>query len=262
MTKYVGLNSVGIYSNYLVIINMLNSFINVIYNSITSSLGNLIVTEKADKRLEIFKIMDFIGFCIYGFCGMCLFNLFNPFIKIWAGEQYLFSTEIVGIIVLNFYITGMRVPLGTIKSAAGIYSQDKYIPLIQSLVNIIVSIILAKSIGVIGVLIGTLVSSVIPTINRPHIVYKYVFEKKSYKYYIIYLRNMIVFILGIILTNIIIQFINIQNSYLNLLVIGIISSFVYSIFIVILYRKTNEFEYLIEQVKNIFRGKKNGRKIS
>ena len=158
MTKFIGLNAVGIYSNYLTIITILNSFINIIYSSIISSLGNL-AKENEEKRLKVFNIMDFFGFCIYGYCSVCLFVLLNPFIKVWAGEHYLFSIEIVAIIVLNFYMTGMRVPLGTIKSAAGVYTEDRYIPLLQALTNIVVSIILAKYIGVLGVLLGTLVSS-------------------------------------------------------------------------------------------------------
>jgi len=252
MTKFVGLNIVGVYSNYLVIINMLNTFINTIYSSIISSLGNLVAKENPIKRLEIFKIMDFIGFVIYSFCGICLFNLFNPFIKIWAGESYLFSSEIVAIIVLNFYITGMRVPLGAIKSAAGVYSQDKYIPLIQSAINIIVSIILANYLGVMGVLIGTFVSSLLPAVHRPYVVYKNVFEKKPYEYYIAYVKKFIIFVLGVFLTNIIICFIKIDNPYLYLIITGIISGIIYLIFVFIIYRKTNELRYIRDYVKSIY----------
>lgn len=252
MTKFVGLNSVGLYSNYLVIINMLNTFINTIYNSIISSLGNLVAKENANKRLEIFKMMDFIGFCIYSFCGVCLFNLFNPFINIWVGEEYLFSVQVVAIIVLNFYATGMRVPLGTIKSAAGVYAQDKYIPLIQAVINIIVSIILANYFGIMGVLIGTLISSLVPAIYRPYVVYKYIFERKANEYYRTYIKNFVIFILGVILTSIIINVVNVKNIYLYLIIAAMISSIVHFILIFIIYRKTTEFKYIKNYIKNIY----------
>lgn len=249
MTKFIGLNAVGIYSNYLTIITILNTFINIIYSSIISSLGNLIAKENEEKRLKVFNIMDFFGFCIYGYCSVCLFVLLNPFIKVWAGEHYLFSIEIVAIIVLNFYMTGMRVPLGTIKSAAGLYTEDRYIPLLQALTNIVVSIILAKYIGVLGVLLGTLVSSLIPAIDRPYIVYKYVFNKKVTEYYTRYLKNIII----VVFTTIVIYFVtsnlNIKNLYIQLIVICIIATIIYVIIIIVFYRKTVEYVYIKDQIK-------------
>lgn len=249
MTKFIGLNAVGIYSNYLTIITILNTFINIIYSSIISSLGNLIAKENEEKRLKVFNIMDFFGFCIYGYCSVCLFVLLNPFIKVWAGEHYLFSIEIVAIIVLNFYMTGMRVPLGTIKSAAGVYTEDRYIPLLQALTNIVVSIILAKYIGVLGVLLGTLVSSLIPAIDRPYIVYKYVFNKKVTEYYTKYLKNIII----VVFTTIVIYFVtsnlNIKNLYIQLIVICIIATIIYVIIIIVFYRKTVEYVYIKDQIK-------------
>ena len=249
MTKFIGLNAVGIYSNYLTIITILNTFINIIYSSIISSLGNLIAKENEEKRLKVFNIMDFFGFCIYGYCSVCLFVLLNPFIKVWAGEHYLFSIEIVAIIVLNFYMTGMRVPLGTIKSAAGVYAEDRYIPLLQALTNIVVSIILAKYIGVLGVLLGTLVSSLIPAIDRPYIVYKYVFNKKVTEYYTRYLKNIII----VVFTTIVIYFVtsnlNIKNLYIQLIVICIIATIIYVIIIIVFYRKTVEYVYIKDKKK-------------
>ena len=249
MTKLVGIVSVGIYSNYLTIVNMLNSFINILYNSITASLGNLVAKENEEKRLEIFKIMDFVGFCIYGFCGACLFNLFNPFIKIWAGEQYLFSTEIVAIIVLNFYMTGMRVPLGAIKTAAGVYAEDKFVPIIQAIANIIFSIVLAKYIGVLGVLLGTFVSSLIPTVNRPYIVYKYVFNKSTSEYYRRYIKNVLLFVIGTGITFLITTLIKIPNDFLNLLIDGVIVLITYIGIIFLVYKNSEEYMYIKERIK-------------
>lgn len=249
MTKFIGLNAVGIYSNYLTIITILNTFINIIYSSIISSLGNLIAKENEEKRLKVFNIMDFFGFCIYGYCSVCLFVLLNPFIKVWAGEHYLFSIEIVAIIVLNFYMTGMRVPLGTIKSAAGVYTEDRYIPLLQALTNIVVSIILAKYIGVLGVLLGTLISSLIPAINRPYIVYKYVFNKKVTEYYTRYLKNIIIFVFTTIVIYFVTSNLNIKNLYIQLIVICIIATIIYVIIIIVFYRKTAEYVYIKDQIK-------------
>ena len=102
ISAFINVATVGIYSNYLTIINLLNNFINMIYNGLGASLGNLVATESDDKKEEIFKKMNFIAFCIYGLCSVCMINVFNDFIKIWIGEKYCLSLSIVIMIVRNF----------------------------------------------------------------------------------------------------------------------------------------------------------------
>mgnify|MGYP002582582604 CR=1 FL=1 len=197
ISAFININTVGFYSNYLTVINLLNTFIMMIYNGITASLGNLIVRESYEKKEQIFKIMNFLAFIIYGYCAVCLINLFNIFINIWIGEKYCLEFPIVLMIIINFYLTGMRVPSGIMKSAAGLFDVDKFTPLIQAIINLIVSIILVQKIGLIGVLIGTFISSiVIPCWQRPYLVYKYVLKKSSKQYFIEYLKNIIIIVIS------------------------------------------------------------------
>ena len=108
LCKLVGIIDVGLYSNYLLIYNSLNTVYGLLFQSLTASVGNLAATEDSEKSENVFNIISFAGFWIYGFSSICLLNLFNPFISIWLGKEFLFSISIVLVISINFYLYGMR----------------------------------------------------------------------------------------------------------------------------------------------------------
>lgn len=254
ISTFINISVVGIYSNYNMVITMVNGFIVLFFNSITASMGHLIATESEERKLEIFKIINFIGFWLFGFATIAFYNLLNPFIELWLGQEYLISQHILVIVLLNYYLTGMRVPVHTVKAAAGLYDEDKYTPLLQSLVNLSVSIILVKKWGLAGVFIGTLVSSILlPCWQRPYIIYKYVFKKSSREYfskYLIYISTVIITTLGISwVSNLYLSEVN----YGTFLIRMIICTVIPNIMFILLFGKTAEFKYLFSMMKKMIR---------
>lgn len=252
ISSFIDIYMVGIYSNYLTIITLLNNFTYMIFNNLTASLGNLVAIEGQEKKEDIFKKMNFIGYILFGFCSLMLLNLFNDFIKIWIGNDFCLNFVVVIFIVLNFYLTGMRIPSATMKSAAGLYDVDKFTPLIQSVVNLIVSIILAQKIGLLGVIIGTAISSILlPNWQRPYLVYKHVIKKSSKDYF----KNLILFTIFICLLSIctisINSFIKLNNNIVTFIFKSISTTVGFTIGIIICYRKTEEYNYFKDIVKKI-----------
>ncbi|WRK53694.1 hypothetical protein SD457_00695 [Coprobacillaceae bacterium CR2/5/TPMF4] len=103
ITKFVSLSATGIYSNYLIIISSINSFLTQIFSSITASVGNLISEKDENKIYSVFKNILFLNFLLYLITSGGMFIIFNDFITIWLGEQYTFSLYIVFFICLNFF---------------------------------------------------------------------------------------------------------------------------------------------------------------
>ena len=86
ITKLVSLAATGIYSNYLLIRNMINGFIATLFNGITASMGNVVAVENNEKKLEIFDAVFFCAFLIYSIEATCFMSLYNLFIvDIWIG---------------------------------------------------------------------------------------------------------------------------------------------------------------------------------
>ncbi len=160
ISKCVGLEAVGLYSNYTLIVNAINGILAKMFNSIIASTGELVVTSEKGHLKQVFNRILFANAWLYGLCATCFYCLLQPFISFWAGEDYLLSNSAVLIISINFYLTGMRKTTWIFKDAAGIYRQDRYKPLIEAIINLLVSIPLALKFGIAGVLLGTIVSTI------------------------------------------------------------------------------------------------------
>lgn len=250
MSKFIDLSTVGLYSNYTMIMNCVNSFLITIFNSAAASFGNLISSENEDSVYNKFEIFNFLAFWLYGFSSLAFLFLLNPFIELWFGEEYLIGMSVVLVVIINYYFTSMRVPLGVIKSSAGIYHQDKYIPLIQSLVNLVVSIIAVKKLGLVGIFIGTLVSSILVAFpTRAYFVYKYVFKKKVYYYFVDFFKYFSIIVFEGLIIYIIFDFISFPNLIINFIFKIIIICIIPNLINLIIYLKSNIFKQFIQIVK-------------
>lgn len=161
MAKFVDLGTVGLYSNYLMITSALTTAMSLIYNGIMASIGNVGATENDEVKEQIFNRIDFFTQWLLGFCTVCLFCLLSPFISLWLGEAYRFPMRIELLICLNFMVQGFRQSVITTKNAMGLYWVDRHKALITAFLNLGISIVLGKRIGVAGILLGTLISSLL-----------------------------------------------------------------------------------------------------
>jgi O-antigen/teichoic acid export membrane protein len=93
------------------------------------------------------------------FCG--LYVLFNPFVELWVGKEYLFSDTVVAAMAFSFYLTYMRKAVCMFKDATGLYWNDRYKPLAESVINLVASIYLTIHYGVVGVVVGGIISTLL-----------------------------------------------------------------------------------------------------
>lgn len=185
ISKFVGLVAVGIYSNYTLIINSVNSVLARVFSAITASVGELAISEDTEHTEQVFSRILFANIWMYGFCSICFVCLLQPFIRLWLGSEFVMSMITLLFAAVSFYITGVRKTVNTFKDASGIFWNDRYKPVIESVCNIVFSIPLAIRFGVSGVLAGTILSSlIVPFWFEPYVLYKNLFNK-SCRWYLI-----------------------------------------------------------------------------
>lgn len=249
LSSFVSLTAVGLYSNYYLITNALNIVISQVYNSITASIGNLCATDSPKKQYNVFKKINFLTFWIYCFTTTCLVILVNPFIEIWIGKEYLFSMSIVLVIIINFYLSGMRKSVLAFREAAGLFYRDRYKPIFEAIVNLVISIILAIKFGTIGIFLGTLISTVTVCFwIEPLILYKYEFHIGVKKYFIDYIKKGLLMV-GICLFVYILCLPSLGNIYINFIYKLLICIIVPNMTLFLIYKNSNEFQYFY---KNLF----------
>lgn len=188
MSAYIGTVAVGIYSNYYMIIQIIQNTLNNLLGSFTASLGNHILSTQAEEHYTLYKRLHFANMWISVFCTSCLYLLINPFIQVVWGKDLLFSKDIVLILCINFFLTSSRAVNGSFSNAAGMFRYDRIRPLIEAFLNLIISIILAQKIGVAGVFLGTILSSFFTVWWRePYLLYTKVFDQKISSYFVTYI---------------------------------------------------------------------------
>ena len=247
---FINVITVGLYSNYTMIIGQLNGLITNILYGIGSSVGNLIAIEKKEKVYEIFKVVNFISFWIYSVGSIALYNLIEPFID-WAfGEGLLLDKLSLIILLINFYLTGMRVAINIFKSKAGIFSQDKYVPLLEASINLGSSIILVKFLGLAGIFLGTTISTIsIPLWTQSKIVYNQIFNKSVKEYFKRYSLYIGLTLMSLLLVSILCKVVVISSKVIEIMLKGIISISIPSLIYIIVFFKTKEFEYILSLIK-------------
>lgn len=160
ISAFIGLGSVGIYSNYKMVLTNIGYLLNKIYGAFTAGIGNLTAMEGSEKIYQIYRILNFGIFWLYGYVCVGIFVMINPLIELFFGKEYLFPLSLVFVITLDFYLNGMRQIVLQFKSARGLFWNDRYKALAEAAINVICSIALVKIYGIIGIFIGTVLSNI------------------------------------------------------------------------------------------------------
>lgn len=175
ISSIIGTITVGIFTNYTTITIGIKRLVVSIMKPVSPLLGDMI----ADKTVDDFKLektlraYTHIIYVISVFTLIPTLVLLNPFIQFIYGEKYLLDANISRLLVLDLYITFIHRGCCDIINGQGLFTKDKYIEYFAAVLNIALSIFLAYRIGVIGVLLGTVISDFFTWVGRSYVVYKY-----------------------------------------------------------------------------------------
>lgn len=249
ISMFVGVISVGIYSNYLLIIGSVGTLLSIIFNSITASVGNLNSTDDEGKKYFIFNVINLLNFWMYGLCSIIMFVVATPFINLWIGKDFTMSAVIVFVVVINFYIDGMLNATWTYRETMGLFVHGKYRPIISATINLIFSVILVRKFGIIGVFIGTTITRITTNVwFDPYVVFKYGFNLPVRIYYFRYIKYFLLFMFTGALVSNIVNHIFVSNTLIDVIGMGVTSLIIPNIIFIAIFRKTKELKYLL----NIF----------
>ena len=198
---FLGLKAVSRNDSYALIQMLLRSIFGTLFNSLNASVGNYHATKTEEETHTLFEALHFAGFWFYTFCTASFFLLVNPFISLVWGEKYLFSLPVVLLISINFYIYGIRQIPVTFKEALGLLYQDRYKPIIEALINLVLSVLLVKPFGIIGIFAGTFVSMVSTSLwVEPYILLHYGFHRSTKSFWLKNIKYLLIGTTGIGLT--------------------------------------------------------------
>lgn len=255
ISKLIGLASAGLYSNYYTIIHPLQTITNQIFESIVASVGNLTATVKdgnVEHLMETFYDVFFFAFWIFTFCSICLLNLLHPFIEfMWLRNRgWLLDNATLYVLVLNFYLYGMRRPVLTFRDATGAFWNDRFKPIFESIINLVASILLAKPFGIAGIFLGTLVSTVTTSLwVEPMVLYHNVFYAHMRKYFARFFSYTAVGLVICVITTWLCS--HVGYSLISILPRALICLTVPNLLLLVVFYRTKEFQYFRRLGKTI-----------
>lgn len=202
ISKFVGLSSVGVASNYTMIINSLNGILWNGLSSLTSSFGNFNVDSTIGQRRKLFNELFLCSYWLYGFMTIGIITLANSFVQLWVGSNYLVPQGVVLALVLITYISGVNFPVYTYQSTLGMFDKMKIPYVLFAVFNILLSILLGKNWGLFGVYIATSITRLCTSeVSSGYYVYRYGLKLSPLKYLKKYVIYFLILILNILVTN-------------------------------------------------------------
>ncbi|MDR3297892.1 MAG: hypothetical protein LBT19_00725 [Candidatus Nomurabacteria bacterium] len=248
--------SVGLYANYFMVLNSLDLLFGQLFKSMTASLGNILASESVKKLYQMTKKIMFLNFWVYAVVCIATYFCITPFIKLWLGPDFLFSDATVIALILNFYFQSTRLPISSVLASAGILYENRFVPVVEALINLVASIALAFLIGLPGVFIGSALSNLfLHLYSFPKYAFKLVLKRTKAEYILLFLKYFGLFIVAWIGVGGIVHFINLNNAITDFLIKGLISVVAPSILYWLIFRKSEEFQYFAKFGKDFIKKK-------
>lgn len=256
ISYFINLTSVALYNNYNMIIYAIQTIVTNLFVGLTASIGNLLVENDKEKAYKIHNNLFFFNFWLVSFIVISLFNTIDQFIALWVGKEFILDKFTVIVLLINFYFYCMRQSVEQFKDGSGNYHQDRFAPIAESIINLISSIILVKIYGLPGVFLGTLISNICVVFwTKPKIVYKYVFNKKLSCYFKMYFKYLFIGLIALVISFIFTEPIKYNVGLVSFLLNCIINIIVINLFYLIVFFRTNEFNYfkdiILEFIKKL-----------
>lgn len=237
----LGVVMVGIYTNYLTLINAVNNVITIVFTAVSFSVGNLIAKESKKQQYAVFQKLNFFSIFLFGIATVCFVVLLNDFVYLWIGNDFLLNMNVVVVVAINFYMQGILRPIWVYRDSAGLFKQVQFLPLVTSALNIIFSIILGLKFGLFGILDATVIARLLSNFwYEPYILTKHYFKNGFMDYMKKLLKNIII----IFLCSIIFAYINsfvFSYSWISMIFMAVITFVGTLIIFVLFYRKEDEF---------------------
>ncbi len=252
ISAFIGLELVAIYQNYYYIVSSIMAFFTIFYNACTAGIGNSLIVRNEDENRQLLFNINHINFMALNFCCTSLVCLYQPFMKLWVGEEYMLDFSFVILFAIYLFAEEVARPMIYFKDAGGIWKEDRFRPLTSALVNLILNLILVQFIGLYGIIISTICAFlfvslpwVIVNINKclfPINIKKYIKKFAGYTLLIIF---------DVTLTYGICNLISISSDILTLVVRALICIVVPNTIFSAVFNKTKENQYLLDTFKSI-----------
>jgi len=221
---FVSVTKVAFYGNYSIIISKLVFLVNILENGLSAGVGNLLAENNESNTMKVFWEMTATRFFIMGMVIFPLILFIQPLIACWVGPEYQLSSLIAYLLIFNLFLKLQYSTVYIFIGASGLYG-DVWASWAELIINLAVTLALAPFFGIVGILLGKIISlSIFNVFWKPYYLFTEGFHKNVWQFW----RPMMVYygifglftILAIILKPLIVD--NNVSSWPSLIIYGLI----------------------------------------
>lgn len=185
ISMFIGVAVLGKYTNYTMILNSMTGVIVLVFTSLTSVLGHL-YAEKSKEMVRIYcEAFHLINYVIGVVFYLGYYAVIDNLITILFPGDLVIDRSVSMVIAFNGFTQFTRQSTLVFREATGTFYNDRWKPLFEGIINVIMSVALVKKVGVTGVVVATIITNlVICHIVEPYVLYKYAFSCSPGKYYL------------------------------------------------------------------------------
>ena len=235
---------VGLYSNYMVVIGVFKQLSDRLMAAVFPSMGNLFVTDDTDNKEKNLYRSTFVVYIFASIASVGTFSCIQPFITLWLGKEYLLDMSVVLVLCSLYFVAIIYDPLKYAMFLTGYFDIGRNISFASAMTNLIVSVILGRKIGLIGIFIGTMSTYVIEIITKTYYLFKLYLKRSAKQYVFLWIRMTLVFLAELGLVHIISSKLSL-SALPTFLVMGLISVFVTIIAVTLVFFRTEYYAYVL-----------------
>ena len=186
---FVSLTMVTYYANYMMLIGYTVTLMNVVFEGMGASIGNLVAEKQHRHTLEVFWELFTSRLWIAALACFALYLSIVPFISLWIGSQYLLSDSTQLLLVVSMFIRMTRSVIDSFKNAYQLFA-DTWAPIVEGVLHLGGGLVLGWMWGLNGILLGGIVSQVVIVLLwKPYYTFRYGLKTSPRHYFWQYLTH-------------------------------------------------------------------------
>ena len=203
LSLFGSLVQVSIYSVYNLVFQKLYELLTNIFSSGTlASFGQLMSENKRDSLLRNYDLYEYGYYIIITFVYGVSASMILPFVSVYTKKYtdipYV-DVKLAALFMLIGFANNMRIPCLTMINAAGHFKETQWRAILEAVINITVSLLLIKPLGMYGLLIGTICSFVYRTTDIIYYTHKHILVTSCKKTTLRVLRVALVICINVVL---------------------------------------------------------------
>ena len=161
ISAFCGVKSASVYSVYNAVIIMTENLLNSISAGLSAAMGNMLARDEKEALSNSFEIYESVNTALTMAIATVTAILIVPFVTIYTSGindvnyiEPVFAYMMIGAGAMYC----LRMPYGTVVGSAGHYKETRFGAVCEMVINLGISLVLAKPFGIAGVAAATLLA--------------------------------------------------------------------------------------------------------